>query len=149
MDTGERPADFLELFVIGELSSIAAPALNPLGYARGLAAAAQRKGAIIHSGSKIRRLAREDGRCAPSNARVARPLRERAPVHQRLYRWVWPGLAQEVIPIHGLQVATRPLSDNQRRGIFPEGHVVSDTERILLYFRLDDEGVLLWVAEAR
>ena len=28
-------------------------------------------------------------------------------------------------------------------GILPEGHVVSDTQRILLYFRLDDEGRLI------
>jgi choline dehydrogenase-like flavoprotein len=46
----------------GALLDRRAGALNPLGYARGLAAAAQRKGAIIHSGSKVRRLARKDGR---------------------------------------------------------------------------------------
>lgn len=127
----------------GALLDRRAGALNPLGYARGLAAAAQRKGAIIHSGSKVRRLAREDGRwhveCEGGLVRSESVLLCTNGYTDRL----WPGLAQEVIPIHSLQVATRPLSDNQRRGILPEGHVVSDTQRILLYFRLDDEGRLI------
>ena len=127
----------------GALLDRRAGALNPLGYARGLAAAAQRKGAIIHSGSKVRRLARKDGRwhveCEGGLVRSESVLLCTNGYTDRL----WPGLAQEVIPIHSLQVATRPLSDNQRRGILPEGHVVSDTQRILLYFRLDDEGRLI------
>ena len=56
---------------------------------------------------------------------------------------LWPGLAQEVIPIHSLQVATRPLPGPVRASILPGGHVVSDTQRILLYFRLDDDGRLV------
>jgi glycine/D-amino acid oxidase-like deaminating enzyme len=56
---------------------------------------------------------------------------------------LWPGLAQEIVPINSLQVATRPLPDKVRATILPQGHVVSDTQRILLYFRLDDEGRLV------
>jgi glycine/D-amino acid oxidase-like deaminating enzyme len=56
---------------------------------------------------------------------------------------LWPGLAQEVVPINSLQVATAPLPEVVRRAILPGGHVVSDTQRILLYFRLDDAGRLV------
>ena len=36
-----------------------------------------------------------------------------------------------------------PLTDNLRRSILPEGHVSSDTRKLLLYFRLDHTGRLL------
>jgi glycine/D-amino acid oxidase-like deaminating enzyme len=43
-----------------------------------------------------------------------------------------------------VQVATRPLGSNLRRTILRDGHVVSDSRRLLLYFRLDDEGRLVF-----
>lgn len=56
---------------------------------------------------------------------------------------LWPDLARTVIAANSFQVATVPLSDNLRRSILPEGHVSSDTRKLLLYFRLDHTGRLL------
>lgn len=52
----------------------------------------------------------------------------------------WPGLAASVVPVSSFQVATAPLTDNLRRTILPEGRVLSDTRRLLRYFRLDAQG---------
>ena len=42
-----------------------------------------------------------------------------------------------------MQIATRPLSENLRRSILPEGQAASDTYRLLTYFRTDAAGRLL------
>ena len=55
----------------------------------------------------------------------------------------WPGLAASVVPVSSFQIATVPLGDNLRRAILPDGHVLSDTRRLLRYFRLDAEGRLV------
>jgi glycine/D-amino acid oxidase-like deaminating enzyme len=47
------------------------------------------------------------------------------------------------VPVRSVQVATAPLSPNVRRTILPEGQVVSDTRRLLSYFRLDPAGRLI------
>lgn len=120
-----------------------AGAINPLGYARGLAAAAIGKGARIHDGSAARALARQGSRWRVSTDRGA-VLADHVLLCTNAYTDdLWPDLRREVITLHSLQVATRPLPDSIRRSILPEGHVVSDTQRILFYFRLDDEGRLV------
>jgi glycine/D-amino acid oxidase-like deaminating enzyme len=127
----------------GALLDERAGALNPLAYARGLAAAAQRAGARIHGSSQVRSLVRENGGWRLSTD-VGTIVAGQVILATNAYTGdLWPGLAQEVIPIHSLQVATAPLPDAVRRSILPGGHVVSDTQRILLYFRLDDAGRLV------
>jgi sarcosine oxidase len=54
-----------------------------------------------------------------------------------------PGLRCTLIPVNSFQVATEPLSENVRRSILPGGEAVSDTRRLLAYFRLDRDGRLL------
>ncbi|MDI1345479.1 MAG: FAD-binding oxidoreductase [Pseudolabrys sp.] len=120
-----------------------AGALNPLAYARGLATAAQRHGARVHRGSAATNLARINGRWRVATVGGAVSADTVLLCTNGYTGGLWPGLAQEFIPINSLQVATRPLPDKVRATILPRGHVVSDTQRILLYFRLDDEGRLI------
>jgi glycine/D-amino acid oxidase-like deaminating enzyme len=120
-----------------------AGALNPLAYARGLASAARRHGARVHRGSAAESLTRVNGRWLVRTTGGAVSADTVLLCTNAYTRGLWPGLAQELIPINSLQVATRPLSENVRATILPHGHVVSDTQRILLYFRLDDEGRLI------
>mgnify|MGYP003317991139 FL=1 len=44
------------------------------------------------------------------------------------------------MPVHSVQVATSPLSDNILKSILPGKQAPSDTRRSLLYFRLDASG---------
>ena len=50
---------------------------------------------------------------------------------------------RNVIPVQSVQVATSPLSDNVLKTILPRGQVVSDTRRLLKYFRIAENGRLL------
>jgi glycine/D-amino acid oxidase-like deaminating enzyme len=56
---------------------------------------------------------------------------------------LWPGVHRSLVPMNSFLIATEPLSDNLRRTILPEGHVSSDTRRLLIYARLDAAGRLL------
>jgi glycine/D-amino acid oxidase-like deaminating enzyme len=46
-----------------------------------------------------------------------------------------PGLAQSLVALHSFQIATEPLPDRIGRDILPEGQAVSDSRRILVYYR--------------
>jgi glycine/D-amino acid oxidase-like deaminating enzyme len=119
-------------------------ALNPLGLARGIAKAAQAAGARIHDASPARRLERDgEGWCISTNSGTVHA--DRVILATNAYTdELWPGLRRTVIPVTSVQVATTPLSDNVRGSILPEGHVLSDTRRLLLYFRLDPHGRLVF-----
>jgi glycine/D-amino acid oxidase-like deaminating enzyme len=98
---------------------------QPLGYARGLAEAAQRLGARIHGGSPVTRITQRGAgwQVATAAGSVATP---KVLIGTNAYTTdFWPGLAASVVPVSSFQVATAPLTDNLRRTILPEGHVLS------------------------
>ena len=117
--------------------------LHPLNYARGLARAAVGQGAVIHGRSPVQSIERgTDGfvlRTASGRLRAGQVL-----VCTNGYTsGPFDRLRRSIVPVRSVQVATEPLSDNLRRSILPEGHVASDTRRLLHYFRLDRDGRLL------
>ncbi len=117
--------------------------IQPLSYARGLARAALAAGARIHGGTPALRLTRQGGgwRIDTPSGQVAA---ERVLIATNGYTGdLWPGLRQSLVPVNSFQVASRPLSDNLKATILPGGQPVSDTRRLLLYFRLDSAGRLL------
>ncbi|RUZ79126.1 FAD-binding oxidoreductase [Mesorhizobium sp. M7A.F.Ca.US.006.01.1.1] len=54
-----------------------------------------------------------------------------------------PGLAQTIVPLHSFQIATAPLSPDLAATILPEGQAVSDSRRILVYYRKSTDGRLV------
>jgi glycine/D-amino acid oxidase-like deaminating enzyme len=54
-----------------------------------------------------------------------------------------PGLAGTIVPLHSFQVATAPLPSTQAEAILPGGQAVSDSRRILVYFRRSSDGRLV------
>jgi glycine/D-amino acid oxidase-like deaminating enzyme len=117
--------------------------LQPLSYARGLAAAAQRAGAEIYVRSPARTLARQGTRW-----RLATPrgeiLADTVLIGTNGYTdALWPGLARTVVPMVSFQAATGPLPPELGQRILPEGHCASDTRRLLWYFRRDAQGRLV------
>jgi len=117
--------------------------IQPLSYARGLAPAPRARGARIHGRSPALRLARDGTRWrveTPSGTVAA----DRVLIATNGYTGdLWPGLKRSLVPVNSFQVASRPLTDNLRATILPGGQPVSDTRRLLRYFRLDPEGRLL------
>lgn len=54
-----------------------------------------------------------------------------------------PGLARTVIPLHSFQIATAPLPEPLQKTILPGQQAVSDSRRILVYYRKSADGRLL------
>ncbi|MGI9405640.1 MAG: NAD(P)/FAD-dependent oxidoreductase [Hyphomicrobiaceae bacterium] len=119
--------------------------LNPLAYSRGLAKAAIAAGAKIHSWSMVTDMSFANGnwtvatRDGSINAETV-ILATNAYTTMDRHAPELAALARTVIPVYSYQIATRPLGDNIRRTILPEGHVASDTRRLLAYFSIDPAG---------
>ncbi|MDP8985570.1 MAG: FAD-binding oxidoreductase [Pseudomonadota bacterium] len=114
--------------------------VQPLAYVRGLAAAAERAGAVIHTRSAALRLTRTGREWQVSTAQgsVTAP---HVVLATNAYSDEFTGaLRRTFVAVPSLQVATVPLSKDELRGILPERQAVSDTCRLLRYFRLDGSG---------
>jgi glycine/D-amino acid oxidase-like deaminating enzyme len=117
--------------------------LQPLSYARGLAAAAMAQGATILARSPALGLRSEGGDWRLDLGKASIRARQIVLATNAYTGDLWPGLRQTVIPVTSFQIATRPLSPAVRKTILPGGQGVADTRRLLLYFRLDHEGRLV------
>ena len=117
--------------------------IQPLSFARGLAKAAQVQGVKIHGRSPVTTLNRDRKGWhleTPSGVLTS----DKVILATNGYTdHLWPGLAQSIIPLYSVQVATAPLSKNLRSKVLGGGEVLSDTHRVLWYFRMDSHGRLI------
>lgn len=120
-----------------------AGSVQPLAYARGLARAAMAAGATLHGDSPVTSLAR-DGAKWKASTPGGSVTADRVVIGTNAYSDdLWPGLKETVVPVRSYIVATKPLGDNLRRSILPEGHCISDSRQLLFYWRLDAHGRLV------
>jgi glycine/D-amino acid oxidase-like deaminating enzyme len=114
--------------------------VQPLAYARGLAAAAARAGARIFAGTPATGLGRDRAgwrvRTAGGVASAERVILATNAYSGRLH----DGLRRSVVAACSWQVATDPLPAGLRETILPARQAGSDMRRLLRYFRLDAEG---------
>jgi len=121
-----------------------AGSVQPLSYSRGLARAAQTAGALVCGGSRVTTLARDGDRWKVTTAHGPTVSAERVLIATNGYTdGLWPRLRRSVIAANSFQVATERLPEPVRRTILPEGHVASDTRKLLLYYRCDHHGRLI------
>jgi glycine/D-amino acid oxidase-like deaminating enzyme len=117
--------------------------VQPLAYARGLAAAAQRAGARIFSASPATGLAPNGGswdvQTPHGSVRAATVILATNAYTDRLH----DSLRRSVVAVPSYQIATDPLPEALRASILPEGQSVSDMRRLLRYFRTDAAGRLV------
>jgi glycine/D-amino acid oxidase-like deaminating enzyme len=117
--------------------------LNPLGYARGLAQAAQRAGVRV---------------CGDTAALSLEQSRDgwllRTPRATIAAQWVvlatngytddlWPGLRRSIVPVYSGIAATAPLPPSITDRILPGRYVLYEHESITVYYRIDEAGRLL------
>jgi len=115
--------------------------VQPLSLARGLARAALQAGARIHAPARVTAIA-PDGRdwrltTATGSLRARRVLLATNATGGAL----WPGLAATMIPVWSFQTATAPLPEGSP--VLPGHQAVSDTRRVLRYWRRDAAGRLV------
>jgi glycine/D-amino acid oxidase-like deaminating enzyme len=129
---------------VGGLLDLRGGRLQPLSFARGLARAALDRGARIHGGSRAERIERSGTSWRVATARGAVRARQVLIATNAYTDDLCPALKRTMIPMSSVQVTTTPLEHFVRAAILPQGHVMSDTRRLLLYCRLDPEGRLVF-----
>lgn len=111
-------------------------AIQPFSYTRELARIAVAAGVRIAENTRIMRLRRDNSawtlETADGNAlRATSVIVATNAYADRLI----PGLARTLIPLHSFQIATEPLPSDVLAKILPGDQVVSDSRRIVIYYR--------------
>ncbi|CDZ72628.1 Gamma-glutamylputrescine oxidoreductase [Neorhizobium galegae bv. orientalis] len=128
----------------GSLLDMRAGTLQPLAYARGLAHAAVKAGARLHTGSAVTSTGEVEGRKFVKTASgqvaadwviVATDAYSTGP---------WEQVRREQVHLPYFNLATTPLSDNLRRSILAGREGCWDTKEILSSFRMDQAGRLVF-----
>jgi glycine/D-amino acid oxidase-like deaminating enzyme len=132
----------------GGLLDSAAGALHPARYCEGLAAAAVRAGAVIVEGVEVLGVDRSDGRTTLATS--GGPLRAaEVLVATNGYTGpAFPALRRRVVPVGSYVIATARLEPAVVRGLLPRARVMSDTWNLLHYFRVSDDGRLVFGGRA-
>ena len=117
--------------------------IQPLSFARGLAQAAIKAGAKIYSQTRIVNLFREKSEWLVKSSQGMVKAQKVILGTNGYTDNLFPGLAQSVVPIISVQVATKPLADDIGATILPGGQTFSDTRRTIFYGRRDHMGRFL------
>lgn len=147
---GMRPLDLAQMRDLvgskayhGGLINMGGGHLHPLRYVLGLARAAQAAGARLYEGSRVTALHNGD----PALVETAQ-----AKVRARFVIVAGGGYlggldahtAARVMPINNFIAATRPLTAEEQDAVLKGGHAVADSKFVVNYFRLSDDGRMLF-----
>ena len=114
--------------------------VQPLAYARGLARAAMEEGAVIHGASEATAIVRRGAGWSVRTDRASIECEFVVLATNGYTGDLWPGLRQSLVPVASFVTATTPLGHNVLPTVLPGRHAVSETARIIVYYRLDDQG---------
>ena len=110
--------------------------IHPLAYVLELARIAREAGAEISERTECRKLRKEQDGWTLTFANGREMRAKSVVVATNAYSDnLIPGLARSLVALHSFQIATEPLSEHVARDVLPQGHAVSDSRRILVYFR--------------
>ncbi len=118
--------------------------INPLKYVRGLAAAAERAGAVLHEGSRVSRHERRDGRLRLVTSEGELTCRQIVYAGNAWLGQTVPALYRRIMPVGTYIVATEPLGEAMARKLLPDNTAVTDINWVLDYFRRSADHRLLF-----
>jgi glycine/D-amino acid oxidase-like deaminating enzyme len=137
----------------GGMKVAATGSLHPGKYARGLAAAAERAGALLVDEVRVQGIARE-GEGFRLKTTVGELVADSVLVATNGYSLdargtAMPWLARRLVPLNSYIIATEELPEATIDRLFPGRRMISDTKRILNYFRPSPDGRrVLWGGRA-
>lgn len=110
--------------------------INPLAFVLELARINREAGTAIAENTRCTALRQENGLWQAMTAKGEVVKARKVLVAANAYSdGLIPGLAETLISLHSLQVATATLDSNLNARILPQGQAVSDSRRILVYYR--------------
>jgi glycine/D-amino acid oxidase-like deaminating enzyme len=133
----------------GGLVVEAAGGLHPALYVRGLAAAAERAGAALIDETRVGRISRNGDGFEIATNRGRLSARTVMLGTNGYTERSMPWFARRLIPVASFIIATEPLAPEVTKRLVPNGRMISDTRRVLNYFRLSPDGTrVLWGGRA-
>jgi glycine/D-amino acid oxidase-like deaminating enzyme len=114
--------------------------LHPGLYHRGLMAAAERHGAALVGRTRAGRLTRTGDGWSVETSRGTIAAKEVVIATNGYTGGLTPDLQRRVIPLASHIIATEPLDPELARSLIPKGRTISDTPRVLTYYRLSPDG---------
>lgn len=115
--------------------------VDPLSLTLELARIAAEAGAKIAEQTRVTGLRREAGGWRVATANGLELQAKSVVVATNAYAdGLVPGLARTIVPLHSFQIATAPLPAETLATILPGGQAVSDSRRILVYYRRGPDG---------
>ena len=127
----------------GALFDPRAGTIQPLSYARGLAAAAIRAGAILHEGTRVTRARHAHG--AWQVTANGHQVRAKALLlaTNAYFDGLDLGYRPEIIAVSYFQLATAPMPERLRARILPGAEGCWDTAMVMSSFRIDQAGRMI------
>lgn len=132
----------------GGLLEPRAGALHPGRYCAGLARAAERAGAVLVEGVEVRGVTRSGGGASLATSAGTLDAADVLVATNGYTDAAFPWLRRRVVPVGSSVVATAPLGERRAAEVLPRGRVMSDTLHLLHYFRLSDDGRLVFGGRA-
>lgn len=117
--------------------------VQPLSYARGLAAAALQEGARVFTDSPVVSIKKSGARWRLATARGSVTADQVVIATGAYSDALWPGLRRTYAPFTLATAATEPLSEDLRRSILPDGNHLVDTRRDTFAVKYDAQGRLV------
>jgi len=141
VDAGEAARLVGTSIYVGAFVDRRAGAIQPLSYSRELARVALAAGARIHGKSPVAAIGRSGSGWRVTTASGTSIDAEHVLVCTNAYSGpLFPDLPASIVAANSLQIATVPLPVELRAAILPGGEVLSDTRRIIRYWRTDNQG---------
>lgn len=115
--------------------------VQPLALTLELARIAKEAGVEITENTSCTRLSKRDGGWVAQTSKDAEITASNVILATNAYTdGLIPGLAQTLVPLHSFQVATPVLPEDLQRQILPGRQAVSDSRRIVIYYRKSPDG---------
>jgi glycine/D-amino acid oxidase-like deaminating enzyme len=129
----------------GALAIDAGGLLHPGKWFAGLVGMAERAGAELHDGTRVRSIRRQaDGRFVVETARGAILARDVFVATNGYTDGAAPALRRRVVPIDSCIIATEPLPEDLARELSPTGRAYFDTRNFLSYWHVSADRRMLF-----
>jgi glycine/D-amino acid oxidase-like deaminating enzyme len=132
----------------GGLLDPLAGALQPAAYLSGMAAAATRAGAVLLERTGVSGFHRTGNRFRIETTRGTLEAGDLLVATNGYTGRLYPWLSRRVVPVGSYIIATEPLAAEQQQRLIPRGRMLSDTKNLLYYFRLSDDGRMVFGGRA-
>ena len=116
--------------------------VNPLGYCRGLAAAAIASGAVLHEQSRATALRKRNAGWTVETAKGAVDAAHVVIATDAYSDGLWSGLAESLVPLRAYHLVSKPMHERFSSRVLPERQSLTDTRRLYSGIRVRPNGSL-------